>query len=243
MRIRPPRAAVSRMTFASFARAAFDGFVVAVAVGRFHDQRIRSFRRDGVTDDGQSTPPDVTREDEPFCLAVFGAVEDYGSRAEDVSGIDVAGFDPGYDVERLSVRDSDHEIHRSDGVSQSIQRLDEFLLPLGEKLSVPFLNVSRVRQHDGSQIPSCRRRPDRLVVAFRYEIRKPARMVDVRVGENDGVELRDRYGKLAVLLRRLLALPLEHPAVERDGVTVDAKQVARARDFPGGTRKSDLQDC
>jgi hypothetical protein len=66
-------------------------------------------------------------------------------------------------------------------------------------------------------------------------------VVDVRVRENHGVQLGDRYRKGAVLIGGLLPLALKHSAIEGNGVSVDVQQVTRPGDFPGGADEGDLQ--
>jgi hypothetical protein len=51
----------------------------------------------------------------------------------------------------------------------------------------------------------------------------------------------DRQRKVSVLVRRVLSLPLKHPTVERDGVSVHVQQVAGTGDFPRRTDKRYLQ--
>jgi hypothetical protein len=65
-------------------------------------------------------------------------------------------------------------------------------------------------------------------------------VVDVRMGENDSVELVHRDGKLGILARRFPAATVEHAAVERDGMSADAQQMARTGDLLGGTDELDL---
>jgi hypothetical protein len=59
--------------------------------------------------------------------------------------------------------------------------------------------------------------------------------------ENDRVEVSDRERESAVLLRGILALPLKHAAVERDGVSVDVQKMTGAGDFTRGTDEGYLQ--
>jgi hypothetical protein len=148
--------------------------MVPIAVRRLHYQGVGTFRRDGIANDRQATPPNVTRKDQSLCFPAFGAVEHHRSGAEDVPGVDIGSPDTRDDVERLVVRLTDHEIHGTDRMTESIERLDEFLFSLGQEFSVPLLDVGRVCEHDRGKIPGCGCGPDRLVVPFRYQVGKPA---------------------------------------------------------------------
>ena len=57
-------------------------------------------------------------------------------------------------------------------------------------------------------------------------------MIYVCVGENNCVEIFDRQRKVPVLVSRVLALSLKHPAIERDRISVYVQQVAGTGDFP-----------
>ena len=56
-------------------------------------------------------------------------------------------------------------------------------------------------------------------------------MVDMRMRENDGIQLRDRQRQLPVLVCRFLSATLEHPAVQSYGVPVYTKKVTGAGYF------------
>src|SRR5688572_32887319 len=62
-------------------------------------------------------------------------------------------------------------------------------------------------------------------------------MIDVCVREHDDVDLLDGAGEPQVFLAALPTVSLKHPAVEKDGLPVDAQDVTGAGDFTGSTRK------
>lgn len=66
-------------------------------------------------------------------------------------------------------------------------------------------------------------------------------MIYVSVGENYCVQIGNWYRELPVLFGRLTSLSLEHSTVERNRVSIDVKQVAGTRDFPGRTGKCYFQ--
>src|SRR5438552_424769 len=50
-------------------------FMVSVTVSRLHDKRIRAFGRGRVANYCQTTPPDVSRENEPLRPSILGTIE------------------------------------------------------------------------------------------------------------------------------------------------------------------------
>jgi hypothetical protein len=66
-------------------------------------------------------------------------------------------------------------------------------------------------------------------------------VIDVRVGENDSVEILDCQRKVAVLLGRFLTPSLKHPAIECDSMSVDVQEMAGSGDLACGTDEGYLQ--
>lgn len=67
-------------------------------------------------------------------------------------------------------------------------------------------------------------------------------MVDVGMGEDDGVDLIDRAGKPDVLLARLAPMALKQPTVEEDGLTTDTENVTGTGDLTSSAGEFDLHD-
>jgi hypothetical protein len=66
-------------------------------------------------------------------------------------------------------------------------------------------------------------------------------MVDMRVGQDDRVEILDWERQLAILVSRFLPAALKHAAVQRYRMPVYPKQMARAGNLPRRTYKSYFQ--
>ena len=66
-------------------------------------------------------------------------------------------------------------------------------------------------------------------------------MIDVRVREDNRIQILNRYWEAAVLLGGFVALALEHAAVERDRVTIDVQKMARPGYLSGRTNERYLQ--
>jgi hypothetical protein len=166
--------------------------VVAVAVGGLHDHGVRARRGLRVADDGQAAAADVAGEDEAARLAVLGDVEGDARGAEDVAGLVEGGTDARGDVDGLLVRDADHQVEGAHGVAHGVERLGVLAAAAGEEVGVLLLDVRRVGEHQGAEVPRRGRRPDGASVALGHQEREPPRVVDVGVGEDHGVDLGDR---------------------------------------------------
>jgi hypothetical protein len=66
-------------------------------------------------------------------------------------------------------------------------------------------------------------------------------MIDVRVREDDSIEILDWQRERSVFLGGFLASSLKHSAVERDGVTVDVQKMAGPGNLACGTDEGYLQ--
>jgi hypothetical protein len=66
-------------------------------------------------------------------------------------------------------------------------------------------------------------------------------MVDMRVREDYCIQILDRDWKSTVLLSGFLTLSLKHPAIERNGVSVDVQEMAGTGDLTSSTDKGYLQ--
>jgi len=66
-------------------------------------------------------------------------------------------------------------------------------------------------------------------------------MVDMGVGENYSIEIRDRQREFSVFLGRFATSSLKHPAIECNRVPIHMEKVARACNLPGRSYKRYLQ--
>src|ERR1051325_1842 len=133
----------------------FHGLMVAVAVRRFHNQRVSSLRRSWIAHDRQPAASYVTGENESLRFPILRTVERDRRRAKNVASIDIRSSQPRNDVERPVVRNANHQIHRAYRVAYAVQRLDEILSSLGKKLRVLLLYMRGVSEHYGRKITRC----------------------------------------------------------------------------------------
>jgi len=66
-------------------------------------------------------------------------------------------------------------------------------------------------------------------------------VIDVGVGENNGIEILDGPRKLPVLIGCFMTLTPNDAAIERDGPAICANEMTGASDFTCGTDERNLQ--
>src|SRR4030088_1333907 len=114
-------------------------------------------------------------------------------------------------------------------------------MSLRQEFCIPLLDMRGIGQHYRTEIAGRGGSPDGFRIPFRNEVGEAARVIDMRVRENDRVEVLDRYRKLSVLVRRILSLSLKHSAVERNRVSVYMQQVTGTGHFSCCADKRYLQ--
>ena len=221
-----------------------DGRVHAVAVGRLHEQVVGAVDRRRVAQDGQVLAAEVAREDQAARGAAVGDVEVDLRRAEDVAGLDERGGEAGQGRERLIVGDGDEAAQRLDGVVLVVDRFDR--LPVGivlvlavEVLGVAHLDARGVAQHVHAEVARGGRAVDAPLEPRLDERRQRARVVDVRVREDDRVGGDGLGRQLGIARPRLVAPPLVHPAVDEHAPGGGLDEVHRAGHFLRGTKEAD----
>jgi hypothetical protein len=110
-------------------------------------------------------------------------------------------------------------------VAERIERFDWLLPPLGKKLGILLLDVRRVGQHHGTEVPRCRGAPDRALVSMPNEKRETTSMIDVRVREHDGIDRLDVDWEPQILRLTFATLSLKETAVKEYYLTCDPQDV------------------
>ena len=139
-------------------------------------------------------------------------------------------------IEDPAIRHADHEVLHRDRVPQRVERLavGQGLAPAQQELVVLFLDVPRVRQHHGAQVPGGGGAVHRAVKALLDQERQPAAVVDVRVTQHHAVEPPGIERQLRVERMGLGPASLKQPGVEQEPGTGGLDQVHRAGDLAGG---------
>ena len=103
------------------------------------------------------------------------------------------------------------------------------------------LEVGAVAQHRVAQVARGGRGVDRPAVAGLHERGDAAAVVDVGVGEDDGVDLLRGERHRAVRLERLLAVALQEAAVEEDAMSVVFDAVEGAGGGARGAEEAEVE--
>ena len=159
-----------------------DGVVViAVAVGRFHDDVISPVEERGIADEGLVPLADVAREDDAGALAVLGDVHFDDGGAEDVACVVVGRGDAGRDLRGLVVFDGPEELERLLGVFHGVEWDDRegALFAFADmtllfEFRVFFLDVCGVAEDDAGELDRGLRGVDRRAEAHFPEARDAA---------------------------------------------------------------------
>ena len=207
--------------------------VLPVGVGGLDDEGVdRSGRRLRVADDGEPAPADVAGEHQPVAPGL-GDPDVHAGRSQDVAGVHELEREMFPEVGDAPIGYAHHQLLGRDGVGQGVERLAlrVRLAAALEKLEILLLDVRRVGQHDGAEVPGRGRGVDRSVEAVAHQQREPARVVDVGVAQHDAVEAPGIEGEPGVELPRLRPVPLEQPGVEQESPARRLEQVHGAGDL------------
>ena len=106
-----------------------------------------------------------------------------------------------------------------------IKRLDRrlaFLRPFfGDILGVSALNFGGIFEHNRGEIARGERAVDVSVVALATEVWQIAAMVDVRMAEDNGIDLLRIERKIAITLDGFVTFALEQAAFEEEALLID----------------------
>ena len=212
--------------------------VAAVPVGGFHNKVIRVARVGRVLDERLMGVADVARENDDLRRAarLRNAQRD-GRAAQQVPHIGKAHLDfAGWPVEQRLPRliGAGHKLlHDVLRVLNGVVRLDHLgtaahglaVFPLGLLL----LNVGGILQHDGAEVAGRIGGIDGAAVAVFVQVRDAARVVDVRMGQQQCLIGAGRAGQVGVLIH---VAALLHAAVDQKAVSRRLQLCAAAGHFP-----------
>lgn len=205
--------------------------VVAVAVGGLHHHIVRLLQKLRVADDGLVDIADVTGEDDRLMNAALRELQRDGGRAEQMPRI---GKDCAHALAQLDAltvfADGEElkDIHRVLGGIERLNIIAPRALALAVAvLGVALLNMSGVEQHDAHEVGGHAGGQDASGKAALDHQGDTPRMVDVRMGDEQNVNVRGVEGEHGVVQ---LVTPLLQAAVHKDALAVDLKTMARAGD-------------
>ena len=165
--------------------------------------------------------------------------------AEDVTRLPPDGFKPGKHLDGLSQLDLDELVHDLAGVGLGVDRLDHLpaapLVAAVEVADLAFLDAAGIGEHDPAQVPGSRSGVDRAGEARLHEFGQEAGVIDVGMGQKDGVDLPgiEREGFVVQGLEGLRTL--EHPAVHQHPEAGAAELGAGTGDATGGAVEKQIK--
>ena len=144
------------------------------------------------------------------------------------------------------VGNADKVLQAARGVLAGVEGLDQrlagpapFLVHIGR---VRFLDVRRIEQHDRAQVARGRRAQDHAPEAALDQRGNVARVINVRVRQDQDVDLGSVKGQVAVALKGLRAAALVQAAVHQDARPVHGHHVHRAGSGLRGAKKLYLHE-
>ena len=108
-------------------------------------------------------------------------------------GVDELDFDTGDNRHRAVVTDRLQTVERASGVDLRVERLRGDVLRVAVLVRLPrilFLNVRRIGEHERAQVARARRAEDAAAKALADQPRQVPAMIEMRMREDDGVDLR-----------------------------------------------------
>ncbi len=131
------------------------------------------------------------------------------------------------------------------GILARVERRDEsgatVALPAIFPLGILFVQVARIGQHDLAQCSGCLLDIDGAGEALFEQYRHPPGMIDVRMTEDDSIDVVDRDRQSLTIPALILSIALYQAALEQHGVRTCPQYIKRSRDFASGTETLDLE--
>ena len=177
--------------------------VVAVAVGRLHHDVVGLFEKLRVADNGLVDVADIAGEDDRLVHAVFFQLKRDGRGTEQMARVGEHRAHTLAEVDLFFILAGRHVLEDIQRVLLGVERIDMLAaraLALAVfVLSVALLNVSGVEQHDLHQICCQTCRQDAAVEAVFHQQRDTARVVDVRVGDEQNIDIAGSKSEITVV--------------------------------------------
>ena len=218
------------------------GVVTPVPVGRFHEHVVGFAQRLRVEENGHSVAAQVPREDDTPGGPVSVEIERDGRGAEDVSRPSKGRPHARHEPDGLVVRDTPDSLGSLSPLLRGIERQRGRVLRGSPGVVVGgllLLEVAGVRQHDPREVRGPAGSGDASPEAILDEPGQVADVVDVGVGQRDGVDLRRVDRQPIPVPESKLLQPLVKTAVDEKLLPTRLDQELRAGDRPRGAQAVD----
>ena len=114
-------------------------------------------------------------------------------------------------------------------------------MALIRRARVLFLNVRGIDEHELREILRAGRAEHAAAKPLGRKPRQVADVIEVRVGQHDGINRVRAHGQLVPVAPAQLVLPLEEAAVDEHAGRPNLDQILGARDRAGGSQKRELR--
>ena len=223
-------------------------FVQAVTVGRLADEVVTLRDELGRRQDMTMQPSEVAGESDALADFGFGIgfflidLEVDDGRTEHMTGVGEGEEDIVEDAETAVVVHRDEQFHRVLHMVGVVERRDLRLMEAVHLLVVPLdilrLDKGRILQHECTEVARGRRAVDIAAESLSPEIGNQTAVVNVRVGEDDTIDLLRIETQVAVVALRFLTLTLIQTAVQQDAFARTGRDKMLATGyFAGGAEK------
>jgi hypothetical protein len=221
-----------------------EGPVVVIAVGGLEKDEVALGWPDVIVKDGCAYGAEVAGEDDGAGLVTILDVELDAGGAEEMAGFEESGLDAGGDLKGFIVGYGLGEAQDVFDVVQVEERFDGgFSGPLAfavEAFVVSGLYFGGVEQDQSREVDGGGCGENRALVAVLGEQGEAACVIEVSVGEDNGVEAGDVEGGWEVVTFFGHGDALEHAEVDEDIGSRGLQKVGGAGDFAAGAVECDL---
>ena len=157
-----------------------------------------------------------------------------------MSGVDEFDLEPRHDRNRTVVADGLQQRQRTLGVARRVERKRGRVLRVVVAVgvaSVFFLDVRGVGEHQRAEVAGACRAEHAALESLGDQAGQVAAVVEMRVGQDDGVDVVRVDGERLPVAEAEFLESLEEPAVDEHAVTAEIEQVFRPGDRPGSSKK------
>ncbi len=152
--------------------------------------------------------------------------------AEDVAGVEEFERDAGGNFARRMQMRRDEKLHEGVDIRLFVEGFKKFFAfafaLLVDVFEVALLEEAGVAQHDVAKFGCGLAGEDAAAEALAHELRQVARVVDVRMREDDVVDCFGVDWEVSIFFESFLAVALEEAAIEEDTFTIGFEEVHRA---------------
>ncbi len=207
-----------------------------IAVGRFDQQVVGLVDHRRIRENGTAEPAEVATKKDGQAVRAYARVR----RAQKVTGVDEVDLDAVGHRHRAVIADRLQLRNRAERVGLRVERqcwrVLRVRVPIGV-LRVFLLDTARVRQHDATEILRAGRAEDAAAETLRDETRQVTAVIEVRVRQDDGRNVRGLDRKVEPVTLAKFLEPLEQPAVNQHARGTSVEQMFGASDGAGGAEK------